>query len=251
MLPRHQEGEPRLALGRHLQEERKRFSPWTPSLAGSSGRKTRKNQAGGGKCAGLSRVGSACRRWAIPSSLGAVREGALAAAAGRFEAASDLLLKRPCFLPPIYFFLCHCLLSAHKAWVFLIALEIPGHSWKGCIRRLCGVRIIDACRAHREEGEHDILQWSMAKLCRSVYKAAVHWPCYNKPSTILKPRAPRLEERKGQSTITQGFPGGSQMESHGRSTGGTDAHSGKALSICQGREGGLSPEVQIKLHGFA
>lgn len=26
--------------------------------------------------------------------------------------------------------------------------------------------------------------------------------------------------------------------------------SGKALSICQGREGGLSPEVQIKLHWF-
>lgn len=40
-----------------------------------------------------------------PSSLAALREGTSAGAAGRFEAASDLLLKRPCFLPPVHFFL--------------------------------------------------------------------------------------------------------------------------------------------------
>lgn len=58
-----------LFLGRRLPEEGKRFSPWAPSLARSSGRKVRKKhccQPGAGNGAGLSRVGSVCRRWVSP-----------------------------------------------------------------------------------------------------------------------------------------------------------------------------------------
>lgn len=55
-----------LFLGRRLPEEGKRFSPWSPSLARSGGRKARKNpccQPGAGNGAGLSCVGSVCGRW--------------------------------------------------------------------------------------------------------------------------------------------------------------------------------------------
>lgn len=45
--------------------------------------------------------------------------------------------------------------------------------------------------------------------------------------STLNPRAPGLGERKGQSTTTQGFPAASQMDSHGRSTGGTCSLLGK------------------------
>lgn len=42
----------------------------------------------------------------------------------------------------------------------------------------------------------------------------MHRPCYKRPSTIPKARTPRLGERKGQSTITQGFLNGASWQEH-------------------------------------
>lgn len=163
-----------------------------------------------GKCAGLSRVGSVCRRWVIPSSLGAVREGAPAGAAGRFEAASDLrLLRNPASCLQFVSSLCHCFLSARKAWEFLVPLAEVLQD------RLCGVRIMDTCWAYREEEEfyngafQNCLDPCKRQLCTD--------PVTTSPPPSLSPEP--LGFGKGRDNppsprVSWGFPNGMSWQKH-------------------------------------
>lgn len=151
---------------------RKGFSPWAPSLAGSSGRKPGKTIAASqeqGSVCWVVACGQRLPQVSDPSSLGVVQEGASAVAADRFEVASDLLLKRPCFLPPIHFFLAPWFPLSTQGLGVSCSLGTPRPPLPEVHQdRLCGVRIKDTCCARREEGEHGILQWRVPKLSRSV-----------------------------------------------------------------------------------
>lgn len=170
MLPRHQEGEPHLGFGRHLQEE-----GIFPVGSLVSWIQSKENQekpllpARSREVCWVVACGQRLPQVSDPSSLGVVQEGASAVAADRFEAASDLLLKRPCFLPPIHFFLAPWFPLSTQGLGVSCSLGTPRPPLPEVHQdRLCGVRIKDTCCAHREEGEHGILQWRVPKLSRSV-----------------------------------------------------------------------------------
>lgn len=72
--------------------------------------------------------------------------GSCAVAAGRFEAASDSLLKRPCFSPPIQFFLVVLFPLSTSGSGVSCSLGTPRPPLAEVHQdRLCGVRIMDAC----------------------------------------------------------------------------------------------------------